>query len=195
MPMNRLDRLLAGVLWCLGVLFTAAAIHILAVFNLPKLLGKDPYSRLSALAKTGEMTVLPRTGAGTGWAPFADPALAQGACLYDLSREPIRLTAETDSDRMLTLSFRTPAGDIFYSMTDRAAQHGKIDVLILTADQLENLEAETDDDDEAPQELRLVAPTTKGFVLVNAFAPFPSERLEAEQRVKAIRCAPEGASG
>ncbi len=192
--MNRIDRFLAGILWCLGILFVAALAHILAVFNLPKLQGKDPYSRLAALAKAGEMTLLPQPGPGSGWAPFADPAVAQAACLYDLSRNPARLTAEIDGDRMLTLSFRTPAGDVFYSMTDRAAQRGKIDVLILTADQLEDLEAATKDDEEAPQELRLVAPTIKGFVLVNALAVFPSEKLEAEERVKAVRCAPEAAS-
>ncbi len=79
-------------------------------------------------------------------------------------------------------------------MTDRAAQRGAIDVLLLTADQLETLEAETDEDEPAPQELRLVAPTTKGFVLVNALAAFPSGRLEAEQRVKAISCEPETAA-
>jgi hypothetical protein len=42
--------------------------------------------------------------------------------------------------------------------------------------------------------LRLVAPTTKGFVLVNALAAFPSGRLEAEQRVKAISCEAETAA-
>lgn len=189
--MNRLDRVLAGVLWCLGVLFVAAAVHILAVFYLPKYEGKDPFSRLSAFAKTGELTVLPRAAPQAEWAPFSDPALAQGACLYDLSRKPMRLSGEVDADRMLTLSFRTPTGEIFYSMSDRAAQRGKIDVLVLTADQLETLEASDEGDEEAPQELRLVAPTTKGIVLINALAAFPSERLEAEQRVKAMSCAPE----
>lgn len=188
--MNRLDRLLAGVLWLLGVLFVAAAVHILAVFYLPRYEGKDPFSRLSAFAKTSELTVLPRATPQAEWAPFSDPALAQGACLYDLSRNPMRLSGEVDADRMLTLSFRTPTGEIFYSMTERAAQRGKIDVLVLTAEQLESLEA-SDEEDEAPQELRLVAPTTKGIVLINALAAFPSERLEAEQRVKAMSCAPE----
>ncbi len=191
--MNRLDRVLAGILWCLGILFTAALVHLLAVFNLHKFEGKDPLSRLSALAKPGEMTLLPRAAPGHEWAPFSDPALAQGVCIYDLSRNPVRLSGEIDGDKMLTLSFRTPTGEIFYSMTDRAAQHGKIDVLILTPDQLESLEAEADDDEEAPQELRLVAPAQKGFVLVNALAAFPSERQEAEERVKAMVCAPEDA--
>ena len=189
--MSGLDRLAAGLLWCLGVLCVAGIVHILAVFNLPKLERAEPLARIAALTKRSELTLLPQAVPGAEWAPFSDPALAQGACLFDLTHGPMRLSGEIDGDKMLTLSFRTPAGDIFYSMTDRAAQRGRIDVLVLTPEQLETLEAETDEDEPAPQELRLVAPTTKGFVLVNALAAFPSQRTEAEQRVKAISCEPE----
>jgi uncharacterized membrane protein len=192
--MSGIDRLAAGILWCLGVLCVAGLVHILAVFNLPKLERNNPLVRIAALTKSSELTLLPRVGPGAEWAPFSDPALAQGACLFDLTHNPMRLRGEIDGDKMLTLSFRTSAGDIFYSMTDRAAQRGRIDVLVLTAEQLESLEAETDEDEPAPQELRLVAPTTKGFVLVNALAAFPSQRIEAEQRVKAIACEPEAAA-
>jgi uncharacterized membrane protein len=189
--MSGLDRFLAGLLWCLAILCVAGIVHILAVFNLPKFERNGPFARIAALTKTGELTLLPRAGPGAEWAPFSDPALAQGACLFDLSHSPLRLSGDIDGDRMLTLSFRTPGGDVFYSMTDRAAQRGRIDVLLLTAEQLDDLEAETDEDEPAPQELRLVAPTTKGFVLVNALAAFPSQRAEAERRVKAISCEPE----
>ncbi|ACK50612.1 conserved hypothetical protein [Methylocella silvestris BL2] len=189
--MNRLDRILAGLLWLLGVALVAVVVHLIAVFTLPKRLGNDPVSRLSALAKPGEMSLLPLARPGAEWAPFSDPAMAQGACLYDLTRGPVRVSGEIDADRMLTLSFRTPSGENFYSMTDRAAQHGRIDVLLLTSEQLEALEADSDDDDEPAQELRLIAPTIKGFVLVNALAAFPSETAEARQRVAAMTCAPE----
>jgi uncharacterized membrane protein len=164
----------------------AGIVHILVIFNLTKLQKNDPLTRISALAKTSTLTLLPRAGPDTGLAPFSDPALAQGACLFDLSRGPMHLRGEIEADRMLTLSFRTSGGDVFYSMTDRAAQRGQIDVLVLSPDQLETLEA--DDDEEPAQALRLVAPTTKGFVLVNALAAFPGDRAEAERRVMAISC-------
>ncbi len=191
--MSGLDRLFAAILWCLAILCVAGIVHILAVFNLPKLARNGPFGRVAALTRPAGMTPLPRVGPGAEWAPFSDPALAQGACLFDLTHNPMRLSGEIAGDRMLTLSFRTTSGDVFYSMTDRAAQRGRIDVLLLTAEQLDDLEAETDDDEPAPQELRLVAPTTKGFVLVNSLAAFPSQRSEAEQRVKAISCEPEPA--
>ncbi|MEJ0095952.1 MAG: hypothetical protein WDN46_21840 [Methylocella sp.] len=189
--MNRLDRLLVGLLWLLGIIFAAGIVHIVSIFALPDFEGKDAFVRLSALAKPAELTLLPRPSPGKAFMPFSDPALAQGVCLFDLSQNPLRLHGEIEGDAMLTLSFRTPTGEIFYSMTDRAAQHGKIDVLILTPEQLESLQAEEDDDDEPPQELRLLAPTRRGFVLINALSAFPSERQDAEQRVKAISCEPE----
>ncbi len=192
--MSAFDRFLAGVLWCLGILCVAGITHILITFNLAKVQPNDPFGRISALMKTSGLNLLPRVTSGAEWAPFSDPAVAQGACLFDLTQAPMRLRGELDEDRMLTLSFRTSDGDVFYSITDRAAQRGRIDVLVLTPDQLENLEAEADEDEAPAQELRLVAPTVKGFVLVNALAAFPSDRADAEQRVKAISCETEVAA-
>ena len=60
----------------------------------------------------------------------------------------------------------------------------------MTQPQLEAVE-ENDDEEEPLQELRLVAPSMKGFVLVNALAAFPSERAEAEARATSISCSPE----
>jgi hypothetical protein len=62
-----------------------------------------------------------------------------------------------------------------------------MDIVLLTAQQLEAVEA--DDDEENPsQDLRLLAPTSRGFVFVNALAALPGEREEAEQRVKSVSC-------
>ena len=72
-------------------------------------------------------------------------------------------------------------------MTDLAAQQGKIDVVVLTPEQLEIVEAD-DDEDDPSQDLRLIAPETKGFVVISALAAYPGERPEAEERVKSVAC-------
>lgn len=186
--MSRLDRILAGALWALGVLLAAAAAHVGAVLLLPRIVGEPPMRRLAALARPGETTLLPRATPAAQWAPFLDPALAQSVCLFDLARGPVRVSGPVDPERMLTLSFRAPDGEIFYSMSEHAAQRGTIEVLLLTNDQLDALEAEDEDDEEPTQELRLVAPSPTGFVLVNALADFPGERADAERRAAAISC-------
>jgi uncharacterized membrane protein len=182
-----LDWLLASLLWLLAMLFVAGLVHIVSIFALPELAQKDAYSRLSTLTQPGQLSLLPAPLPGQEYAPFEDPALVQGVCLYDLDRGPLELSADIIGDGLLTFSFRTRTGRVFYSMTDKAASHGKIDVLVLTPKQLEAVEAD-DDEEELPQELRLTAPEKKGFVLINALAAFPSERANIETLVKSMNC-------
>jgi uncharacterized membrane protein len=188
--MNLSDRFTGFLPYVLAVVFVAAAVHLVSILAMPELAPHDAYARLSTLAKPGRMTLLPRALPGHEITPFEDPALAQAVCLYDLSNGPLDLHAELEDSGLLTLSFRTRSGRIFYSMTDQAALHGEIEVRIMTQPQLEAVE-ENDDEEEPLQELRLVAPSMKGFVLVNALAAFPSERAEAEARATSISCSPE----
>lgn len=189
--MNLTDRLFAFLLYLSGVVFVAGVVHLVSILAMPELAPHDAYARLSALAKPSQMTLLPRALPGHEITPFEDPALAQAVCLYDLSSGPLHLHAELDDPGLLTLSFRTRSGRIFYSMTDQAALHGEIEVRIMTQSQLEAVEENGDDEDEPLQELRLVAPDMKGFVLVNALAAFPSERAQAEARATSVSCSPE----
>lgn len=146
--------------------------------------------RFAAFTKQGQLTLLPQPGPGASLAPFADPATVQGVCIFDLEQGPLHVHGDVERDRLLSLSFRTSEGLAFYSLTDRAAQKGKLDILLLNAAQLETLEAEEDTQDEGAQaqDLRLVSPTQKGFVLLSALANFPSETADAEQRVKTFSC-------
>jgi uncharacterized membrane protein len=188
--MNRIDRLLAAFLWFLGVLAVAGLTHIIAIFALPEVATKDPYARMSELSKPAQLTILLQDRPDRQFIPFADPAMVQAICPFDLSQGGLRLHADVEGDRLLTLSFRTRAGRVFYSMTDLAAQQGKMDVVVLTAAQLEMVEA-GDDEDNPSQDLRLIAPEAQGFVVVGALAAFPSERADVEERLKSVSCGPE----
>jgi uncharacterized membrane protein len=185
-----LNRLLAFSLWLTALLFVAGLVHLVSVFTLPELAQKDAFSRLSAftgLTPPGQVSLLPAPLPGQEYAPFEDPALVQGVCLFDLDRGPLTFSAEVPSDELLTFSFRTRTGRVFYSMTDRAASHKKLDVIVLTGKQLEAFEAD-DDGEELPQELHLTAPQKKGFILINALVAFPSERTNVEALVKSMTC-------
>ena len=188
--MNQIDRLLAALLWLLGVLAIAGITHITAIFALPEIAAKDTAARIFELAKPGQLTLLPAAGANKQVMPFADPAMVQSVCPFDLSQGSLRMHADVEGGRLLTFSFRTSAGQVFYSMTDLAAQQGKIDVVVLTAAQLEIVEAE-DDEDDPSQDLRLVAPEPQGFVIVSALSVYKSDRADAEARVKSVVCAVE----
>ena len=186
-------RFYAFLLYLAGVVFVAGLVHIVDILVMPLVAPRDAYARLAALAKPGQTTLLPRALPGREVTPYEDPAFAQAVCLYDLANGPLHVHADLPDNRLLTISFRTRTGQVFYSMTDRASLHGTIDVRIMTQPQLDAVEeAEGDEDNDQPlKELRLVAPDTKGFVLVDAMSTYPSERAEAEAEVKSVACAPE----
>ena len=172
--------------WVAGCLFIAGVVHISTVFALPRLAPKDAFARISALAQPHKVVLLPNTDPQTG-APFDDPAFAQGVCRYDLSQGPVRLRATLPADALLLLSFHARHGQIFYSMTDRSATRGKLDVLLVTRQQLDAVEA-NDPEDELPQDLRIIAPALEGFLLFRALAEFPSEMSDAQKRILSLSC-------
>jgi uncharacterized membrane protein len=190
------DRFFTFLLYLAGVLCVAGLVHIVSILVMPHVAAHDAYQRFAALAKPGKTTLLPQAQPGREIAPFADPALSQAVCLYDLTDGPLHVHADLPDNRLLTISFRTRTGEVFYSMTDRASLHGTIDVTIMTQTELDAAQQADDDngDDESDQplkELRLVAPDAKGFVLINALSAYPSERAEADAEVKSVACAPE----
>jgi uncharacterized membrane protein len=172
--------------WLFGCLFLAGIVHITSIFAMPWLAPKDAFARMSAAAPPHKTTLLASVEPNKG-APFDDPALEQAVCRYDLSRGAVRLRAQLPPDQLLLMSFHGRQGQVFYSMTDRSATRGRIDVLILTRSQLDYVEA-NDAEDELPQDLRIVAPTLEGFILLRALAERWIERDDARQLLLTIGC-------
>lgn len=188
--MMLMTRFFALLLYGLAVAFVAGCVHLVSILTMPQLAPHDAFARLEALASGKQPFLLPQPLPGKEITPFEDPAVVQAACMFDLTQAPLRVEATVDDDALLTLSFRSRTGRVFYSMTDRASVHGKIDIRVMTAAQLQAAQAE-DDEDNPPQELRIVAPQMQGFLLINALASFPSERAAAEARALSVGCAPE----
>jgi len=172
--------------WIFGCLFLAGIVHISSIFAMPYLAPQDAFARMSAAAPLHKTTLLPSTAPKSG-APFDDPAFEQAVCRYDLTRGPVRLRAQLPPDQLLLMSFHGRQGQVYYSMTDRSATRGLIDVLVLTRPQLDVVEA-NDAEDELPQDLRILAPTLEGFILLRALSERPIERGDARQRLSTIGC-------
>jgi uncharacterized membrane protein len=181
------DRLVGNLPWVAAVFIVAGIVHIVSILAMPRLAPKDAWSRMSRLAPLHRTTLLPPAAPGPSAAPFEDPALAEAVCVYDLAAGPVRLRAELPADDLTLLSFHARFGQIYYSMTDRSATRGKLDVLIVTQQQLDAVEA-NDSEDELPEELRILAPTRQGFVLVRALAARPGEMTDARKRVLSVAC-------
>ena len=170
-PGERLSGLLP---WALACFALAGIVHIASVLLMPRLAPRDAYTRLAAFIAQGGLRPLPAAEPGQEILPFLDPAFAYAVCGYDLARGPLRIRAAVVPGPFVSMSFRSRKGQLFYSLTDRAASRGKIDIVVLTTAQLAEAEAQ-DSDDEPVQELRLLAPELQGFVLLRSLAGAQSE--------------------
>lgn len=187
--MNALLNVVTKALpWLVATLFLAALTHFVAILILPRVATRDAFDRLAGRGPDNSMILLPQVAPGDRLVPFRDPETVQAICFYDLTKAPVRVKAHVGEGRPLTLSFRTREGRIFYAMTDRAALHDAIDIRLLTASQLEDVEANDDDEQGLPEELRLKSPTQKGLLVATALVERPGDRADAESRVKAIEC-------
>jgi uncharacterized membrane protein len=179
------DFLLGLLPYALGIVCVAGVVHILSIFIMPRVAVRDAYARVAALAPLYRTTLVP--AATRDAMPFEDPATQVGLCRYDLSQGPLLLTGTMVPDALMLFSFHARYGQVFYSMTDRGASRGRLDVLVLTPSQLEDVEAQ-EADDELPKELRIVSPTLQGFVVFRALAEQPGDMPDAARRVSAIGC-------
>lgn len=182
------DRFFDYLPWAAGTLLVAGIVHIVSVLLMPTLAPRDAYARMLAAvgdAPTG-LVALPPMAPNAEPLPFEDPAFAEGVCVYDLSKGMLRVTAPADGEDYLALSFHARAGRIFHAITDRAAIKGKIDIVIGDERQMDALQSASD---EAPQqEVRLTAPTKRGFVLVRSLAKRPSDMARARERLATVIC-------
>jgi uncharacterized membrane protein len=189
-----MDGLIGGLPWALACLIIAGIVHISSILAMPWLAPKDAYAHMASIAPLFHMTSLPPTAPGGRSTPFDDPALAQAVCRYDLSEGPLRLHANLPSDELTLFSFHERYGQIYYSMNDRGAPRGQLDVLLLTQPQLDAVEV-NDNEGELPKELRIVAPSSRGFILLRALAERPGEMEDARARVMSVACALDRGAG
>jgi uncharacterized membrane protein len=167
-------------------LVLAGIVHLGSVLAIPRLTNPNADDRLAALVPLHTMTVMPRAEPGSAGLPYGDPAAAVAVCRFDLTEGPVRVEA-TPGGAFMSFAFYTPTGGVFYALTDRSATRNKLEVVLVTQSQLEELQA-NDPEDEPVSELRLVAPGRTGFVTVRTLALEPGLLEDAEARLRNAKC-------
>jgi uncharacterized membrane protein len=167
-------------------LVLAGIVHLTAVLAMPWLSERDAFSRLRATMTADTAEVVAAPAATETWLPQPDPAVAVGACAYDLNEGPVRISAKT-GPLFQSLSFHARGGGIFFAITDRAAIRGALDLVVMTRRQLDEALA-AEDEDEPSRDVRIVAPQREGMAIVRVLATFPSLREEAETAAKSVSC-------
>lgn len=182
------DLLMEWLPFALGALVLAGLVHIVSILAVPWLSSQDTWSRLARNGEANRFVILPRGPAGESLLPFEDPRTFIAACHYDLRAGPVRVQADFPGDGLIVFSFHERRGATFYGLTDRGGLRGKLDALVVTGAQLQAIEAATADD-EPVQELRLMSPDTRGYVLARSVILDHGDVEGARRRLASITCA------
>jgi uncharacterized membrane protein len=173
-----------------AALMVGALVHFVLILTVPLVAERDAYARLAAMGPVDATIALPPAGPAEHTFRYEDPAVASAFCRFDLTQGPIRVSEPIGRAGFASLSFHSRRGAVFYALTDRAATHGRMEAVLVTAAQLRALVAK-DDEDNPSEDLRVVSPTSEGFVLTRAFSETPSLYPRAAEQAKSLACVAE----
>lgn len=174
------------VLAVLTGLVGAAFLHIVIVLALPGWSGRDAFSRVVALGETGQFYALANEANPTGLAN-EDPHIRSAVCRFDLSANPVRVTARVPVP-LWTLAVFDTASDEAYSMTDRSAIGQGVDITLVTPAQM--LQIRRDVPQALEQSVLVEMSDTEGFVVLRAIVPDASGERAARNFLSEATCSP-----
>lgn len=170
----------------LAVVFVAGIVHIASLLLVPRVAPADAFARLAAAAPEGSVSVLPRGGSPEAVLPGRDPSVASAVCRYDLDRGPLRVSATLDDEAFVAVTLHARSGVAFYGLNDRAGNDGKLELVVMTAAQLDD--AQSKDSPDAPvRDVRVVAPQRQGFVMFDVLPRIGGE-AEARRALSSMSC-------
>jgi uncharacterized membrane protein len=191
-----LARGVAVLPWLIGVIFGGVALHLVTILTLPALAPNSAYRTLARPLALGEKLVLPRAEPSIRRPAFADPFAAIALCRFDLREGPLRLRANADGDRPLSVSVRLADGTVIYSSGDRQTPGGRFNIVIMTQAQAdardaasERVEDSAESEKSAENELRLISPGKTGFAVFRVLALRESDYEAASARLDSVQCA------
>lgn len=164
-------------------------VHIVSIFALPQLAQNDAYARLSRFGKTNEVVMIPSPTPFESVLPRLDPAFVFAACIFDLSKGPLAVSIPATPD-LTSVAFYTRQGRVFYSLNDRAAARGTIDLQLMTGAQRALLAA--DENLTAADRLIIESPASQGIVFIRAFVREEGARPYIRNLLSGAKCATTG---
>ncbi|MDY8108468.1 hypothetical protein U0C82_04785 [Fulvimarina sp. 2208YS6-2-32] len=188
------------ILALLTGLVGAGLVHIAIVFMIPRISENSAWSRLSALGDYFEVvriaplrdTAFTRQN-GASETPrdafaFADPAFVVASCRFVLDDGPVEITANGTIDNFWSASIYDSRGGNIYSINDRAAIDGIVNLVVGTAQQIEDVRATTLLEDSPA--LPVIVDVLQGYVTVRVLIDEESKRPAADSFLRTVACFP-----
>ncbi|MEN3792961.1 hypothetical protein [Fulvimarina sp. MAC3] len=178
----------------------AGLVHIAIVFMIPRLSDNSAWSRLSSLGDYFEVVrINPLNDAPAGPSQpsarsprerfaFTDPAFIVASCRFELAEGPVEITANGTIDNFWSASIYDSQGSNIYSINDRAAIDGIVNLVIGTADQIDEVRT-TALLEESPA-LPVIVDVMRGYVTVRVLIEEESKRAAADSFLRTLACLP-----
>jgi len=168
-----------------GVLLLAGVIHIATIMLVPMIAQNDGWSRLAVVAGIEQFAEIRVAGADAANVVGLDPLFVNGACRLQLSEAPASLAVQAP-DRFWSLALYDPQGTIIFSLNDRTAVEGRLDMLVVTPAQNAALRRSPP----ADIDQRIVVEAELGdlIALLRLFAPTARTQEEARGVLTAAEC-------
>lgn len=187
-----MGRLLLAVL---TGLVGAAIVHIAVIFAIPNQSRSDAWSRLErlgALFATVPVAPLPPAGVDSTLPPgttfsFVDPAFLTVACRFSTETGPVRLAAG-ERTPFWSASISGRNGDNLYSISERAALDGRLDLTVGTRDQLDL--ARVEGTASVPTAIPVEFTAEEGILVVRALVAEESQRPFVDRFLRSLSCRP-----
>lgn len=182
-------RLPIGAIAVFGaaVLFLAGAIHICTILLVPSVAESDGWSRLAAFAGEDEFAELPVRGSGPANVAGLDPLFVNAACRVQLGPAPVGISVEAQ-DRFWSLALYDPQGTIVFSLNDRTAVEGRLEMLVVSP--IQNVQLRTTPPANIDQTIVVESQSDDLIALLRLFAPTLSMQANARSIVTNAECLP-----
>ncbi|MVA99867.1 DUF1254 domain-containing protein [Nitratireductor sp. CAU 1489] len=119
----------------------AAIVHIAILLLLPAYAERDAWSRLEQAGAPNSFVRLPEAASATRGARAPDPFMAAGACRFDVSASGVRVQS-SQKPLFWSVSVYNRWGHNIYSLNDRTASDGLLDLVVVSPDQMIDLRKE-----------------------------------------------------
>jgi uncharacterized membrane protein len=183
-PQLRLGFLITFIV---GTALLAGAIHIVVILLVPYLAPADGWSRLAVHAGKNEFAELPVGGSSGSRVAGLDPLFVNGACRLDLVGAPAGITVDA-RDRFWSVALLDPQGTIIFSLNDRTAVQGRLDMIVLNPAQ--NALLQEAPSVEIERTIVVESPSDDLIAILRLFAPTAAAQQDARRILKGSECLP-----
>jgi uncharacterized membrane protein len=173
--------------YAIGTALLAGAVHIVVIMLIPYLARDDGWSRLSAHAGEDTFAELPVGQAADDGVAGLDPLFVTGACRISLAEAPAGITLDA-RDRFWSVALFDPQGTIVFSINDRTAVQGRLDMIVVDPEQNALLQATPTVEVEST--IVAQSPSDEVIVILRLFAPTRASQADARSILEKAECLP-----